>query len=46
MPLVDGKFIQPTGNKFRIPMATIGIWKNCTMSEEFFFGIIKPTWTK
>src|ERR1700761_8296818 len=27
MPLGDGKFLQPTGKKFRIPMATIGIWK-------------------
>ena len=37
MPIGDGKFIQPTGKKFRIPMATIGIWKNGTMSEEYLF---------
>ncbi len=37
MPLGGGKFIQPTGKKFRIPMATIGIWKNGTMSEEYLF---------
>lgn len=37
MPIGDGKFIQPTGKKFRIPMATIGIWKNGTMNEEYLF---------
>jgi len=37
MPVGDGKFIQPTGKKFRIPMATIGIWKDGTMSEEYLF---------
>lgn len=37
MPIGDGKFIQPTGKKFRIPMATIGLWKNGTMSEEYLF---------
>ena len=37
MPIGDGKFIQPTGKKFRIPMATIGIWKNGVMSEEYLF---------
>ncbi|MFT3823674.1 MAG: ester cyclase [Chitinophagaceae bacterium] len=38
MPIGDGKFIQPTGKKFRIPMATIGIWKDDgTMSEEYLF---------
>ena len=37
MPIGDGKFIQPTGKKFRIPMATIGIWKNGAMSEEYLF---------
>ncbi|MEX6689195.1 nuclear transport factor 2 family protein [Danxiaibacter flavus] len=38
MPTGDGKFIQPTGKKFRIPMATIGIWKSDgTMSEEYLF---------
>lgn len=37
MPIGDGKFIQPTGKKFRIPMATIGLWKNGTMAEEYLF---------
>lgn len=37
MPIGGEKFIQPTGKKFRIPMATIGIWKNGTMSEEYLF---------
>lgn len=37
MPIGDGKFIQPTGKKFKLPMATIGIWKNGTMSEEYLF---------
>ncbi|MFT3919094.1 ester cyclase [Cloacibacterium sp.] len=38
MPLGDGTFIQPTGKKFKLPMATIGIWKaDGTMSEEFLF---------
>lgn len=38
MPLEDGTFIQPTGKKFKLPMATIGIWKeDGTMSEEYLF---------
>lgn len=37
MPIGDGKFIQPTGKKFRLPMATIGIWENGIMSEEYLF---------
>jgi len=37
MPIGDGKFIQPTGKKFSIPMATIGIWKNGVMVEEHLF---------
>ncbi|RFS20767.1 polyketide cyclase [Chitinophaga silvatica] len=37
MPIGDGKFIQPTGNKFRIPMATFGIWKDGVMTEEYLF---------
>lgn len=39
-PMPDGKggFIQPTGKKFKLPMATIGIWKeDGTMSEEYLF---------
>lgn len=37
MPLGDGKFIQPTGKKFKLPMATIGIWKEGVMVEEYLF---------
>ncbi|SEO06133.1 SnoaL-like polyketide cyclase [Mucilaginibacter gossypiicola] len=37
MPIGGGKFIQPTGKKFSIPMATIGIWKNGVMTEEHLF---------
>lgn len=37
MPLGDGKFIQPTGKKFSITMATIGHWKDGVMIEEWLF---------
>ncbi|WP_158798805.1 ester cyclase [Pedobacter sp. L105] len=37
MPIGGGKFIQPTGKKFNIPMATIGIWKDGVMIEEHLF---------
>ncbi|ASK28897.1 polyketide cyclase [Chryseobacterium sp. T16E-39] len=38
MPVGDGTLIQPTGKKFKLPMATIGIWKkDGTMSEEYLF---------
>jgi hypothetical protein len=37
MPVGDGKFIQPTGKAFRMPMATIGIWENGVMIEEHLF---------
>jgi hypothetical protein len=37
MPIGNGKFIQPTGKSFSIPMCTIGIWNNGTMSEEHLF---------
>ncbi|MCP9212025.1 ester cyclase [Streptomyces sp. NEAU-Y11] len=39
-PMPDGKggFIQPTGKKFSINMATVGIWnKRAVMEEEFLF---------
>jgi hypothetical protein len=39
-PMPDGKggFIQPTGKKYSINMATIGIWnKRGSMDEEFLF---------
>jgi SnoaL-like polyketide cyclase len=38
MPIGNGKFIQPTGKAFKMPMATIGIWgADGTMTEEHLF---------
>ncbi|MFS4469868.1 ester cyclase [Chryseobacterium sp. T20] len=38
MPLPDGTFMQPTGKKFKLPMATIAVWNaEGTMSEEYLF---------
>ncbi len=38
MPIGNGKFIQPTGKAFKMPMATIGIWgPDGTMVEEHLF---------
>jgi hypothetical protein len=37
MPIGDGKFIQPTGKKFSIPMCTIGHWKDGVMTEEWLY---------
>lgn len=37
MPMGNGKFIQPNGKKFKLPMATIGIWKDGVMIEEQLF---------
>jgi len=37
MPIGNGKFIQPTGKAFKMPMATIGIWENGIMTEEHLF---------
>ena len=37
MPIGDGKFIQPTGKKFAVPMCTVGHWKNGVMVEEFLY---------
>ena len=37
MPIGNGKFIQPTGKLFKLPMATIGIWKDGIMVEESLF---------
>ncbi len=37
MPSGDGKFIQPTGKSFKIPMCTVGHWKNGRMIEESLF---------
>lgn len=37
MPIGDGKFIQPTGKSFTLPMCTVGIWKDGVMVEEYLF---------
>jgi hypothetical protein len=37
MPTPDGKSIAPTGKSFRLPMATIGLWKGTTMTHEWLF---------
>lgn len=37
MPVGNGKFIQPTGKAFKMPMATIGVWENGVMTEEHLF---------
>jgi hypothetical protein len=37
MPTADGKFIPPTGKRFKLPMATIGIWEDGVMIEEHLF---------
>ena len=37
MPVGGGKFIQPTGKSFKLPMCTIGHWKDGTMVEEYLF---------
>lgn len=37
MPLGNGKFIQPTGKAFKLPMCTIGHWKDGVMVEEWLF---------
>ncbi len=37
MPVGNGKFIQPTGKAFKMPMATVGLWENGVMIEEHLF---------
>ena len=37
MPIGGGKFIQPTGKSFSLPMCTVGIWKEGVMTEEYLF---------
>jgi len=37
MPIGNGKFIQPTGKAFSMPMATIGVWRDGVMTEEHLF---------
>ena len=37
MPVGNGKFVQPTGKSFILPMCTVGIWKDGVMIEEYLF---------
>jgi len=37
MPIGNGKFIQPTGKAFKMPMCTVGHWKDGVMIEESLF---------
>lgn len=37
MPIGNGKFIKPTGKSFKLPMCTVGIWKDDVMVEEYLF---------
>lgn len=38
MPIGQGKFIQPNGNKFKVSMVTIGLWnEDGIMYEEYLF---------
>ena len=37
MPIGNGKFIQPTGKSFKLPMCTVGIWNDGVMTEEYLF---------
>jgi multidrug transporter EmrE-like cation transporter len=37
MPIGNGKFIQPTGKSFKLPMCTIGHWVNGIMNVEYLF---------
>ena len=37
MPLGNGKFAQPTGKAFKLPMCTVGHWKNGVMIEESLY---------
>ncbi len=37
MPVGDGKFIEPTGKSFTLPMCTVGHWKDGVMFEEWLY---------
>lgn len=37
MPLGFGKYVQPTGKSFTLPMCTIGIWKDGVMAEKYLY---------
>lgn len=37
MPIGDGKFIEPTGKSFYLPMCTVAHWENGVMIEEWLY---------
>lgn len=37
MPMPDGSFVQPTGKKFSLPMATVAQWRDGKMVHEWLF---------
>jgi len=37
MPTGDGKTIPPTGKSYKLPMCTVGHWKDGVMDEEYLF---------
>ena len=37
MPIGNGKSIPPTGKPFKLDMATIGVWKDGVMTEEYLY---------
>ena len=37
MPIGNGKFLKPTGKAFKMPMCTVGHWKDGVMFEESLF---------
>jgi hypothetical protein len=37
MPIGDGKTIPPTGKSYKLPMCTVGHWKDGVMDEEYLF---------
>jgi len=37
MPTSDGKSVAPTGKAFKLPMCTVGHWKDGVMDEEYLF---------
>lgn len=37
MPIGNGKFIKPTGKRFKLKMATIGYWQDGVMIHEWLF---------
>ena len=37
MPTADGGTVSPTGKSFKIPMCTVGHWKDGVMDEEYLF---------